>query len=149
MDGIWLPRALWEETRLGGRYRLMKANQLKAFGVLSAHLCMPLFVVEVNEDATVFIVHDVLHPGWTREMDRAEMKRFVESQGPRTMPRRRPHAETAESDPASCIVCNKLLTPGRRIWCESEAGQRAVGGRLICFDCQEAEAEKTSQEQAK
>lgn len=51
-------------------------------------------------------------------------------------------------EPAACVVCQKPLAAGRRAWCESEAGQRAVGGRLICFGCQEAEAQSQAAEGA-
>lgn len=50
--------------------------------------------------------------------------------------------EAKSADPAelvACAVCDRQLDQARRIWCESEAGQKAVNGRLICFRCQEAE----------
>jgi len=78
---IWRPYAMWEETRLGGRHKPMKGNQLRAFEGLSAQLCVPVFLVEVNEGATVFLVHGVFEGGWTKQMDRDEMKRFVEALG--------------------------------------------------------------------
>jgi len=43
------------------------------------------------------------------------------------------------SEPKTCVGCDKILSPGRQAWCESEAGQQAVDGRLLCFGCQEAE----------
>jgi len=49
-------------------------------------------------------------------------------------------AKATGPDPVACVSCDKPLTRGRQAWCESEAGKQAVGGRNICFSCQEAEA---------
>jgi hypothetical protein len=77
--GIWRPCALWEETRLGGDFQRMKEKQIAALRVLSNHLCIPAFLVEVNKDASVFVLHGILEGGWVRQMDRVAMARFVES----------------------------------------------------------------------